>query len=301
MRLVKLAALAAVMSVPVAAQAGDAEMSLVPQGSAMVLHVNMERLRSSSFYKTIILGLLNSPAMKMQIDMAKKQAGFDPINDLKSLTIVAPANMGAGAEPLVILDGKIDAKAIAEKAGKSAQVTPAKGRVLIGKADSIAAAQKGGGAAGLKGLLSKTNQKADVWFVANLPPELQAQMAQGNPMAKGLKTMRGSLDFGKGLNLKVSMDTPMAKKASEEAAKAMAQALKEPMMTQMGLAPMLQKLQVKAVGNELNVDLDLDESEVKKLQMMAQMMMMMAGGGAQTAPGQAAPPPAAPAPVKKAQ
>lgn len=279
MRLVKMAALAAVMSVPVAAQANDAEMSLVPQGSAMVLHVNMERLRSSSFYKTILSGLLNSPALKMQIDMAKKQAGFDPINDLKSLTIVAPAKIGQGEEPLVILDGKIDAKKIAEKAGKSAQVTPAKGRVLIGKANAVAAAQKGGGAAGLKALLGKTNQKADLWFVANLPPELQKQMAQGNPMAKGLKSMRGSLDFAKGLKLKVALDTPMAKKAAEEAAKAVAQALKEPMMTQMGIAPMLQKLEVKAVGNVLNVDLDLNEGEVKKLQMMAQMMMMMTGGG----------------------
>lgn len=279
MRLVKMAALAAVMSVPVAAQANEAEMSLVPQGSAMVLHVNMERLRSSSFYKTILSGLLNSPALKMQIDTAKNQAGFDPINDLKSLTIVAPAKIGQGEEPLVILDGKIDAKKIAEKAGKSAQVTPAKGRVLIGKANSVAAAQKGGGAAGLKSLLSKTNQKADLWFVANLPPELQKQMAQGNPMAKGLKSMRGSLDFAKGLKLKVALDTPMAKKAADEAAKAVAQALKEPMMTQMGLAPMLQKLQVKAVGNVLNVDLDLNEGEVKKLQMMAQMMMAMTGGG----------------------
>lgn len=296
MRLVKMAALAAMMSVPVAAQAGDAEMSLVPQGSAMVLHVNMERLRSSSFYKTILSGLINSPAIKGQIEMAKKQAGFDPINDLKSLTIVAPAKMGAGEEPLVILDGNIDAKKIAEKAGKSAQVTPAKGRVLIGKANSISAAQKGGGAAGLKALLSKTNQKADVWFVANLPPELQKQMAQGNPMAKGLKSMRGSLDFGKGLNLKVALDTPMAKKAADEAGKAMAQALKEPMMTQMGIAPMLQKLQVKAVGNQLNVDLDLNEGEVKKLQMMAQMMMMMAGGAA-APPGKTTAP--APAPMKK--
>ncbi|MGK0362802.1 MAG: hypothetical protein ACI9U2_005124 [Bradymonadia bacterium] len=296
MRLVKMAALAALMSVPVAAQASDAEMSLVPQGSVMVLHVNMERLRSSAFYKTIIVGLLNSPAIKMQIDMAKKQAGFDPINDLKSLTIVAPAKMGSGEEPLVILDGKIDAKILAEKAGESAQVMPAKGRVLIGKANSIAAAQKGGGATALKALLSKTNQKADVWFVANLPPAMQKQMAEGNPMAKGLKTMRGSLDFSKGLNLKVALDTPMAKKAAEEAAKAMAQAVKEPMMTQMGIAPMLQKLQVKAVGNVLNVDLNLNDGEVKKLQMMAQMMMMMAGGGA--SPSKGAPPAAAP--VKKA-
>ena len=301
MRLVKMAALAALMSVPVAAQAGDAEMSLVPQGSAMVLHVNMERLRSSSFYKTIIAGLLNSPPIKMQIDMAKKQAGFDPINDLKSLTVVAPAKMGSGEEPLVILDGKVDAKVIAEKAGKSAQVTPVKGRVLIGKANSIAAAQKGGGAAGLKALLGQTNQKADLWFVAQLPPELQQQMAQGNPMAKGLKTMRGSLDFSKGLNLKVAFDTPMAKQAADEAAKAIAQALKEPMMTQMGLAPMLQKLQVKAVGNDLKVDLDLNEGEVQKLQMMANMMMMMAGGGGAAPGGPGAAPAPAPAPVKKAQ
>lgn len=297
MRLVKMAALAALVSVPVAAQASDAEMSLVPQGSVMVLHVNMERLRSSTFYKTIIVGLLNTPAIKMQIDMAKGQAGFDPINDLKSLTIVAPADMGSGGEPLVILDGKIDAKMIAEKAGESAKVMPAKGRVLIGKANSIAAAQKGGGATALKALLGQTNQKADLWFVANLPPAMQKQMAQGNPMAKGLKTMRGSLDFSKGLNLKVALDTPMAKKAAQEATKAMAQALKEPMMTQMGIAPMLQKLQVKAVGNELKVDLDLNDGEVKKLQMMAQMMMMMAGGGG--SPSKGAPP--AVAPVKKAQ
>jgi hypothetical protein len=60
------------------------------------------------------------------------------------------------------------------------------------------------------------------------------------------------------------------------------------MMAQMGLAPMLQKLSVKAVGSDLNVGLDLNDAEVSKLQMMVQMMMMMAGGAQG---GKMAPPP----------
>jgi hypothetical protein len=152
----------------------------------------------------------------------------------------------------------------------------------------VAAAQKGGGAAGQKGMLGKTNQTADIWFVANLPPELQKQMAMGNPMAKGISAMRGSLDFAKGINLKMSVTTPNAKQMEAEASKALAEALKEPMMAQMGLAPMLQKLSVKAVGSDLNVGLDLNDAEVSKLQMMVQMMMMMAGGAQG---GKMAPPP----------
>lgn len=281
MRLVKLAALAAVLSVPVAAQAGGAEMSLVPQGSAMVVHVDMARLRNSSFYKTIISSFLNSPAFKGQIDMAKKQAGFDPVNDLNSMTLVMPKNM-KGGEPLVMLDGKVDAKAIGAKVGKGAQVISAKNRVVIGKPATVKAAQAGGGAAALQGLLSKTNQKADIWFVANLPPEMQQQMARGNPMAKDISAVRGSVDFAKGINLKMAMKTPNAKKMEAEASKALAQALKEPMLTQMGLAPILQKLNVKAAGSDLSIALDLNDAEVGKLQAMVQMMMMM--GGAKGAP-----------------
>lgn len=300
MRLVKLAALAAVMSLPVAAQAGDADLSLVPKDTAMVLHVNMARFRNSTFFKTVVSGMLNAPAIKMQVAAAKTEMGFDPTTDLDSITIIAPTNMGQpGAEPLVMLQGKsLDQKAIAAKINKgSITVASAKGRLLLGENKAVTAAQKGGGAAGLNALLGKTNQKADLWFVANLPPALQQQMAAGNPMAKGMKSMRGSIDFAAGLKLDMAVNTPMAKQAAAEGTKAMQQALKEPMITQMGLAPMLQKLQIKANGNDLTVGVALNDAEVGKLQMMAQMMMMMAGGGAK-APPMAPAPKAAPAPTK---
>lgn len=305
MRLVKLAALAAMMSLPVNAQAGDADLSMVPNGSAMVLHVNLAKFRNSTFFKTVVSGLLNAPPIKMQLAAAKAEAGFDPINDLDSLTVVAPANIGQpGAEPLVMLQGKVDAKAIGAKiSNDKIGVVAAKGRLILGDKGAIASAQKGGGAASLKALLGTTNTKADLWFVANLPPALQKQMAMGNPMAKGVTKMRGSVDFTKGLNLSMALDTPMAAQAAAEANKAIAQAVKEPMVTQMGLAPMLQKVKVQAKGKDLSIDVDLNEAEVGKLQMMAQMMFMMAGGGAggPGGPGQVAPPKKEAAPMKKAQ
>lgn len=294
MRLVKLAAVAAVMSLPVAAQAGDADLSLVPADSAMVLHVNLAKFRGSTFYKTIVANLLNAPPVKMQIEAAQKEMGFNPTTDLDSITIVAPKNMGQpGSEPLVMLEGKtLDAAAIGAKVNKqSIKVAAVKGRLLLGETASVDAAQKGGGAAALNAQLAKTNQKADLWFVADLPPALQQQMAMGNPMAKDMKSMRGSIDFSKGLNLDMAVNTPMAKQAEAEAAKGIAKALQEPMVTQMGLAPMLQKLSVKANGNDLAVGLDLNDAEVGKLQMMAQMMFMMAGGAAGKAEPAMVPPP----------
>ena len=44
----------ALVSLPVSAQAGDADLSLAPGDSTMVLHVNMARFRSSTFFKTVV-------------------------------------------------------------------------------------------------------------------------------------------------------------------------------------------------------------------------------------------------------
>ena len=306
------------------AEAGGAELALLPGSGNVLMHIDLARLRGSAFYKEILSPLLQNPNFQREMNEAKTELGFDPVNDINSLTVLMNPPSGNGdEEALIVVDGKVNrdtliAKATTEgKATKAAHngvdlwAAPANeddmaisfvgGKTLIGKQAFVKEAidaSKGKGSlnATLKGLVDGVNKGGDIWFVANVSDGIRAELAKGNPMAKDLKSVTGSIDFAKGVAVNLAVES------TAETAKAMAgmiqQSLKvdpqtEPMMQQMGLLPVVQKLKVEAKGATLNIGLDLDTNDVNKLKMLAGMMGAgMMGGGA--APLETPPAPVAP-------
>ena len=109
------------------AQAGGAELALLPDTGSMLLHVDLARLRGSAFYKEVVAPVLQNPNFQREMNEAKTELGFDPVNDINSLTVLMNPPTGQGSEEaLIVVDGQVNrdtliAKATTEgKAAKSA-------------------------------------------------------------------------------------------------------------------------------------------------------------------------------------
>ncbi|MEZ4468439.1 MAG: hypothetical protein R3F60_21615 [bacterium] len=303
--------------------AGGADLKLVPSDSAGVVHVDLSRFRSSSLYKEVLAGFVQAPQVQQQMQAAKAELGFDPINDLDSITIIGGAAMGPGNEDaLIIVAGKIDQKKLVAMAEKDGGAKPAEyagvkywastknedmaiafigDKVALGKHSLVKGAIDGKGpGADLAGLLKQVNQGGDLFFAGKIPAGAGGALAAADPMFKDLKSIRGSLDFAKGMSVSVALTASPA--AATAMAAKMQEGLKpdpasEPMMQQMGIAPIVQKLKVEAKGDTVMIGLDLTPEEVNRLKMLAGML----GMAMQAQQMKAEPAAPAPAPMKKAQ
>lgn len=297
------------------ALAGGADLALLPSTGAFLVHIDMERMRGSAFYKEIVAPMLKTPNFVREMNEARTKLGFDPINDLNTFTMVVTPPGGFGApEALMVMEGKVNKENMIAMAVKEAKAVKGEyngvelwatapggedvglafvgGKALIGHQKMVREAidgSKGKPAANAQMLaLTKTvNQTADLWFIGTVPESARAEMAKGNPAMGDVKTVRGSLDLSKGLAVVISVG------ASASGAKAMADMIQaatkldpqtEPMMAQMGLLPVIKKLKVEAKGDDLNVGLDLDTADVNRLKMLVGMVSAMGGAGAPPMP-----------------
>lgn len=305
------------------ATAGGADLKLVPADTAGVLHVDLARFRSSSLYKDVLAGFIQAPQIQSQMAVAKAQLGFDPINDIDSVTIIGGAKLVGGKEDaLFIVAGKLDQgklTKLASEAGGATQVEHAgvkywatdpkedmaiafiDGKLALGRHALVKGAIEGKGpGATLAALLKEVNQGGDLFFAGAIPAEAGAALAAADPSLKDLKSVRGSIDFAKGLSLNIAIAASAA--SATAIAGKMQTALKPdpaaaPMMQQMGIAPMIEKLKVEAKGDTVVIGLDLTPEEVNRLKMLAGML-----GMAMQAQQMKGAPPAPPAPpAKKAQ
>jgi hypothetical protein len=120
-----------------------------------------------------------------------------------------------------------------------------------------------------KDLYGKVDNKAAVWFVADVPSELAAGAAMIAPEASKIKTVIGSVDFSKGVAVDV-----VAGFGSEDDAKAVADEAKKQfdevkgMAALIGMSSAAESVKIEAAGSEVKVAASASLEEIKALQAM---------------------------------
>lgn len=122
-----------------------------------------------------------------------------------------------------------------------------------------------------KDLYGKVDNKAAVWFLAEVPSEMAAGAAMIAPEASKIKTVIGSVDFSKG----VAVDM-VAGFGSEEDAKAVAESAKKQfdevkgMAALIGMSSAAESVKIEAAGSDVKVAASASMEEIKALQKMGE-------------------------------
>jgi len=318
--LVSLGAAALVLATfagPAISADGKSALKLAPKDTVLFVSVNFDRLKKSPLYKDAMAMAAANPDTKTALAKLKTEMGVDIEKDVSTISVALPTDFQKSEKFLIVLEGNFDERKIiasAKKEGAKLKTAKHKGQkyyvidgqggvafmgktVLVGTLETlkaaIAARKGGGGAKGLVKLVHGVDTGKDAWFVFNVPAAMRKEMAAGDPNAKDLKTLRGSLDLAKGIGLSITMglsNAAAAKNIGDQIKKQMATAGANPMMAGLGLGAALQRTQVEAKGGDLRVGLSLTPEEVTRIKALVSAGMAAQGGSM-------APPP--PPPVKQ--
>jgi hypothetical protein len=121
-----------------------------------------------------------------------------------------------------------------------------------------------------KDLYGKVDNKAAVWFLAEVPSEMAAGAAMIAPEASKIKTVIGSVDFSKGVGVNV-----VAGFGSEEDAKAVAESAQKQfdevkgMAALVGMSSAAESVKIEASGSDVKVNASASMEEITALQKMS--------------------------------
>lgn len=301
------AAVALAMSVatapaPALAANGKDQLKALPKDGAGVVVLNVEQLARSPLFQELYKMATGNPQAQAGMAELTKSLGMDPLAALKTVVVGLPK--GLEGQGLVVLTLGAEAKkieALAAQAGMTAKPAIQGATVLQAPDGATLAilgnqlfmgqdAQVKAGLGAFKGkggsiekntevmkLVGGANQGDDLWFAANLSGQ-KGELAHA-------RSARGGVDLEKGIKVHavVTMDSAAeaTKLVSETKAK-MDELKAQPQAKMLALDAVAGKLALSAKGNEVTVDLPLDEADVNRLKTAVGMMMMMAGaaGGA---------------------
>jgi hypothetical protein len=284
--------------------------------SNVVFHLDMQRLQKGETPKNLLGMLMMNPKTKEGLNKFKTQFGLDPFKDIQSLT-GSVTLMARGTEPLILLhiqgtfneatflkgltqegnDFKtetINGHTLHVSTANKSALSFIKGGVLMGSPDQLRAAVKGTTfAGGLVAQQAKLTNGGDLWFVAQFPEAMRKEMQLKNPAMANASALRGFIDFEKGLHVSLITELDNAEEATKAATQLNAsinQAKGSPQAAM--FINMINKFSANAKGNELVIDLPLNQDEVNQVQAIAGMLMMSltanqgnAGGRAPSFPG----------------
>lgn len=120
-----------------------------------------------------------------------------------------------------------------------------------------------------KDLYGKVDNKAAVWFLAEVPSEMAAGAAMLAPEASKIKTVIGSVDFSKGVGVNV-----VAGFGSEDDAKAVAESAQKQfdevkgMAALVGMSSAAESVKIEAAGSDVKVNASASMEEITALQKM---------------------------------
>jgi hypothetical protein len=293
----------------------------------------MQRLQKGETPKNLLGMVMMNPKTKEGLNKFKTQFGLDPFKDIQSLT-GSVTLLARGTEPLILLhiqgtfneatflkgltqegnDFKtetINGHTLHVSAANKSALSFIKGGVLMGSPDQLRAAVKGTKFAGaLVAQQAKLANGGDLWFVAQFPEAMRKEMQLNNPAMANANALRGFVDFAKGLHISLITELSNAEEATKAATQLNAsinQAKGSPQAAM--FINMINKFSANAKGNELVIDLPLNQDEVNQVQAIAGMLMMSLtankGNAGPSFPGLKAPvapgAPMAPAPAPKLQ
>lgn len=283
---------------PAPAPATD-DLSLLPVDAELVLGLDFQGLQQSALWKKFVEPFLSKGEFKKQLDEFKTKCNVDAT---KTMTRLAIGLKGFPDKPegVVVVHGAPKAKLVScyaklQKDKKADQDVTIDGDVMIVKQkggpdvamsfvdDSTAIAVIGGQAskAGIKAIAkgtsalkasaafkeyySKTNTQHTAWAIVNGNSKMFKDL---NGMGIKPKAVFGSVNVTKDLNLDVRMRFGSADEAKNLAGMAQGQIK--------GAAQMFDKIDVKADGNDMAINVLLSDT---KLAALAKQFGGMGGGG----------------------
>lgn len=231
---------------------GSAVLQYIPQNAAIVMHLDVEQIRSLPLYQMIWGMVAAQPEVQEVLTEMEAQAGFDPNTDISGLTVMlSPESEDRWS---ALIEGNFDSARItsylatvpaAEMAtldysGRTVYYNPSEGEnergyftlindnlVAAGSQNELsalldaaagtqpnlqAAADPATDAGRLNALVSSTDMSGAFWFAGVMSPAMQSEMV-GSPM-EGLTTVNGSGNFSGGLNVSYNLGTATPEQAT---------------------------------------------------------------------------------------
>ena len=141
-------------------------------------------------------------------------------------------------------------------------------RAVLERALSAATKRRGPQGKTFQRLLKETNQKAAMWFVGALSKNVRKQMGRRTQVLGSLRTVRGTADLSDGLDLSVIAHlTPADAQSLVEKIRTHLDAQRNSTMVKLsGIGLLMDRIQLKAEGEKVSLDLRLTAAEMTRLQ-----------------------------------
>lgn len=270
------------------AAGGDALIRYLPNNTKGVVSVDVQKLRASG----TLDALMQSTGASKQLASVNTQlssVGFDPLKQIDR-AVLQVSSFNERTEPLLIFEGNFPKAAIETALKDEAHATQKKiGDIVVytqGKRGSLAflsnniaamgptaaveaAASIAAGkatskpASAIRNAIAKANESKNVWFVADLPNEYLDQ----TPF-KGAKSLYGEADIVADLLLNIHAQmssSDAADAAAKDAKKTLTDMSERDEIAAIGLAPVVQAVQVSSKKDTVHSTLKLDQKRFRRL------------------------------------
>lgn len=261
-----------------AAFAGDGAnlLSYLPSSSKMVIGVNLEALRAAPVVQQATSMLTQSSSYRSAMgDVQAALPGFDAARDIRTIVIGSDSADGSPNEPvLVLVEANVDPEALsAALASEGSAVQPtASGWVTVVQGTTIAFLGNGqwaigadahvraaaaGSASGLGRTLASNSRSAlrggSLWLAMDAPSSNRNQM----------RAIRGALQITNQVQATATVTATSAEMATElvgDFATTKARLSGSPEVAQFGLASVVESMQATADGEDLTIQVTIDEA-----------------------------------------
>lgn len=270
------------------AAGGDTLIQYLPNNTKGVVSVDVDKLRTSGTLDT----LMQSTGATKQLSSVNSQlssVGFDPLKQIDR-AVLQVSSFDENAEPLLIFEGRFPQSAIETALKEEAHATRKTiGDIVVytrGKRGSLAflsstiavigpttaveaAANIAAGKAtskpssAIRGAIAKANETKNLWFAADLPNDYLDK----TPF-KGAKSIYGEANIVADLVMTIHAQmgsAESAESAANDAKKTLSEMAQRDEITAIGLAPVVQAVQVAAKRDTVNGTLKLDQKRFRRL------------------------------------
>jgi hypothetical protein len=295
--------MALVLSISGLTWAGSGEnlLQFIPSNKAIVVHVNLEQVRSTPMYD-MIWGMIQTNAdFQSVIGELETSVGFNPTTDLSSMMIAV--DVESEQDFLMLVEGNFDASRISTFLVGRTEVSAVdyQGQTMYYSVDGtiniqneqqvyfsflnnhiiVAGTQTAVQGAielhqgegenitslnALRRMIQGVDKTGAFWFAGVLPAAMQGDMAT-SPMA-GMNSVNGFGDLNSGLSVGYNIGTGTGEQATAIEAYLsdnLTQARVSPEVQQMGLSDVLNGITVTSSGNEVSVRVNVPEETFNNL------------------------------------
>jgi hypothetical protein len=284
------------------------DLALVPKEADVVVMMNLTQARETPLWKKAIEKLQADPKSKQDYDDFVKKCSFDPLKEVDSAFLALPHNVSEQKEFALLIKGKFSPetvvncfKTVAKDKNEQVTETDYNGTKLYsssskGQPAYLAALGKRGVALGgsewikrtvdlysskgqvqsakenaaLVDLIKRTHTSDTLWWAGLVPASMVEKMGNNPQTApiKSLKSVSGSVDPTKGLNITAYLD--LGSDADAESLKTLAtsqitQLKSTPAVQMMGMSSFIDTVKVDAKKNTFSVNINMTQPQVDDL------------------------------------